>query len=176
MRYSGLGNGDTYNRCNFGRLRACSRGSIPEFHQLTGGRSGYNTDWNNFAPSAQIAWRPNVQSGFMRTLLGDPEQATFRAGYSAGYERQGMAVFTGVSAPIRAAREPDPQCESRTRAPGEEWPVLLSQRDRLYNAPFPETPTYPIAVAKSRGRPGVRAGHEDRHGAHMDCRVPAVDH
>ena len=34
--------------------------------------------------------------------------------------------------------------------PGEEWPVLLSQRDRLFNASFPESPTYPIAVRPNR--------------------------
>ncbi len=33
---------------------------------------------------------------------------------------------------------------------GQTWPVLLSQRDRLYNAPFPETPTYPIRARENR--------------------------
>ena len=51
---------------------------------------------NNFAPSASIAWRPDVQSGFLRTLLGDPDQATVRAGYSEAYERQGLTRFTGL--------------------------------------------------------------------------------
>ena len=32
----------------------------------------------------------------MRALLGDPEQATLRAGYSVAYERQGTAEFLDV--------------------------------------------------------------------------------
>ena len=93
---SGLGDGGVYSRCNFTALGVQPGSKVPEFQQLTDGTQGYNTDWNNFAPSAQIAWRPNVQSGFLRTLLGDPEQATVRAGYSQAYERQGMAVFTDL--------------------------------------------------------------------------------
>ena len=59
-------------------------------------RSGYKTDWNNFAPISASRGGPNVQDGFLRTLLGDPDQATLRGGYTLAYERQGMAVFTGV--------------------------------------------------------------------------------
>ena len=93
---SGLGDGGTYSRCNFtqpgrSRWRPC-----PRYVQLTSGTQGYETDWNNFSPNVSVAWRPNVQGGFLRTLLGDPEQATLRAGYSVAYERQGMGEFTGV--------------------------------------------------------------------------------
>ena len=42
-----------------------------------------------------VAWRPNVQGGWLRTILGDPEQATLRAGYSVAYNREGFAVYTG---------------------------------------------------------------------------------
>ena len=76
------------------RARAAAR--FREFAQFTSGTNGYNTDWNNVAPNVGVAWRPNVQSGFLRTLLGDPEQATLRGGYSVAYERQGFGVFTGV--------------------------------------------------------------------------------
>ena len=34
-------------------------------------------------------------SGFWRKILGDPDQATVRAGFSVAYERQGLGVFTG---------------------------------------------------------------------------------
>ena len=64
--------------------------ATPEYILLEEGSEGYKTDLNNFAPSASIAWRPDVQSGFLRTLLGDPSQATLRAGYSEAYERQGL--------------------------------------------------------------------------------------
>ena len=62
---SGLGDGGLYSKCNVLQPGATG-GSVPEFIQLKEGTEGYQTDWNNFAPSASVAWRPDVQSGFMR--------------------------------------------------------------------------------------------------------------
>ena len=36
----------------------------------------HKTNWFDFAPNVGVAWRPDVQTGFLRALLGDPEQAT----------------------------------------------------------------------------------------------------
>ena len=148
---SGLGDGGTYSRCNFFAPGA-NGGVVPSFKQLTRGTLGYDTDWNNFAPSVQAAWRPNVQSGFLRSLLGDPEQATIRGGYSIAYERQGMGVFNDLyggnpGSTISLTRDEG----TGLVAPGESWPVLLSQKDRLFNQPFAETPRYPIAPQANRG-------------------------
>ena len=148
---SGLGSGGTYNRCNFFQPGA-SGGVTPEFIQLTRGTLGYKTDWNNVGPTLGVAWRPNVQSGFLRTLLGDPDQATLRAGYSVGYERHGMSVFTGTyggnpGSTIELARNED----TGLVAPGESWPVLLSQTSRLSLPAFDENPSFPIPVQPSRG-------------------------
>ena len=77
---SGVGNGGLYSRCNFLNPGSLG-GSVPEYIQLASGTEGYETDLNNIAPSASVAWRPNVQSGFMRKILGDPDQATLRGGY-----------------------------------------------------------------------------------------------
>jgi hypothetical protein len=147
---SGLGDGSIYRACNFFTPGA-SGGKIPQFSQLQSGTNGYNIDWNNVAPNIGVAWRPNVQSGFMRTILGDPEQATIRGGYSVQYERQGFGVFTGVyggnpGATISLTRN----ASTGLLPPGTAWPVLLSQRDKLYPAPFPETATYPIALRANR--------------------------
>ena len=150
---SGLGNGDIYSRCNFMNPGSLN-GALPQFIQLQSGTEGYKTDWNNLAPSGSIAWRPNVQSGFMRKILGDPDQATLRAGYSEAYDRQGLTRFTGLYGNNRGASV------SLTRnanvgtptlvPPGESWPVLLSQTNRLYPSSFNENPTYPIAVGANR--------------------------
>src|SRR4029450_3102049 len=82
---SGLGDGGLYSKCKFADP-AASGGSVPQFIQLEEGAEGYKTDWNTFAPSGSIAWRPNVQTGFLRHLLGEPDQATIRSGYSESYD------------------------------------------------------------------------------------------
>jgi len=147
---SGLGGGGTYDRCNFFAPGA-SGGKVPQFSQLTSGTLGYNTDWNNFAPSVQVNWRPNVQDGFLRSLLGDPDQASIRGGYSVSYERQGMSVFTGTFGANPGSTISLTRDASTGLVPaGQSWPVLLSQRDRLFNAPFSETPSFPIAIRPNR--------------------------
>jgi hypothetical protein len=148
---SGLGDGGTYSRCNF-LSPGASGGVVPSFKQLTAGTTGYETDWNNLAPSAQLAWRPNVQGGWLRKLLGDPEQATIRGGYSLAYERQGMSVFTGTfganpGSTISLTRDAD---NDLLVPSGQSWPILLSQRARLSNASFAETPQFPIEIRSGR--------------------------
>lgn len=139
-----------YGKCNFlqpGQLG----GSVPELIQLRKGTEGYRTDWNNFAPSGSIAWRPNVRGGFGRKLLGDPEQATIRGGYSIAYERQGLTTFTGLYGGNRGVSLSLTRNANLGLVPaGEAWPVLLSQTSRLYPASFNEDPTYPIALRAAR--------------------------
>jgi hypothetical protein len=148
---SGLGNGGTYSKCNFNSPGTAANAVVPQYVQFSSGSRGYNTDWNNVSPNVGIAWRPNVQGGFMRKLLGDPEQATLRAGYSVAYDRQGMDQFTGVYGANPGTTLSLTRNESTgIVAPGEQWPVFLSQTNRLFNAPFPESPTYPIAVRANR--------------------------
>jgi hypothetical protein len=147
---SGIGGGGVYDRCNFFVQGAQPNAVVPQYDQLTGGTLGYETDLNNFAPSAQLAWRPNVQGGFMRTLLGDPEQATLRGGYSVAYERQGSAEFLDVfgSNPgsfISLTNDADAGFGS------DGWPVFLNQTSRLQPRPFQETPSYPIPIQSGRG-------------------------
>ncbi len=147
---SGLGDDGLYSKCNF--LKPGSTGGqYPEYIQLKKGTEGYKTDWNNFAPSASIAWRPDVQEGFLRSLFGDPNQATIRGGYSVAFERQGLTRFTtlyggnaGLSTPLTR------NSSSGLVPPGQTWPVLLSQKDRLYSASFNPDPAYPILVRSGR--------------------------
>jgi Carboxypeptidase regulatory-like domain/TonB dependent receptor len=147
---SGVGSGDTYNACNFFNPNARG-GVVPQFDQLTKGSSGYKTDWNNVAPNIGLAWQPRRETGFWRKILGDPDQATIRAGYSVAYERQGLGVFTGQfgenpGSTLSLTRD----VNTGIVGPGETWPVLLREPDRLYNAPFPQTPTFPIPIRANR--------------------------
>ncbi len=147
---SGLGDGGQYSRCNFLQSRA-SGGAAPQYILLEKGSEGYKTDWNNFAPSASIAWRPDVQSGLLRAILGDPSQATIRAGYSEAYERQGLTRFTDLYGGNRGASISLSRTANTGLVPaGQSWPVLLSQTNRLSSASFNPDPTYPIAVGAGR--------------------------
>src|SRR6185436_5636443 len=92
------------------------------------------------------------ESGFWRGFLGNPDQATLRAGYSVAYERQGMAVWTDTYAGNPGSTISLTRNENNNNLvqPGETWPVLLSQTNRLYNQSFNDTPTYPIGTRASR--------------------------
>jgi hypothetical protein len=146
---SGTGDGGTFTSCRFFQPGASGGKTMPEFVQFTSGTRGYNTDWNNLSPSIGVAWRPMVESGWLRTILGDPEQATVRGGYSVAYERQGFGVFTGLYGPLpgstltltRNSQTPEPMLPA---------PVLLSETGRLGQASFPTAPTYPIPVRPGR--------------------------
>jgi hypothetical protein len=148
---SGPGDGSLYNACRFFTPGATGGKANPEFVQFTSGTRGYNTDWNNVSPSIGVAWRPQVESGWGRAILGDPEQATIRGGYSVAYERQGFGAFTGVyggnpGSTLTLTRN----ANTVAAGPLLPAPVLLSEPDRLYQAPFPETATYPIPVRANR--------------------------
>lgn len=157
---SGLGSGGIYNACNF-YAPGASGGKVPEFQQFTKGSRGYNTDWNNVAPNVGVAWRPRVEQGWLRTLLGDPEQATLRAGYSVAYERQGLGEFTGVfgsnpGSTLSLTRD----ANTGLVGSGEAWPVLLREGNRLFPAPFPESPSFPIPIRANRAD-DIDAFHPD---------------
>lgn len=150
---SGLGTGGLYSRCNF-LAPGSLKGVAPQYIQFEKGTEGYKTDLNNVAPSVSAAWRPNVQSGFLRHILGDPDQATLRAGYSEAYDRQGLTRFTDLYGGNRGASvslRRDASTGTPTLVPaGESWPVLLSQKSRLSPSSFNSDPTYPIAVGANR--------------------------
>jgi hypothetical protein len=147
---SGPGDGGLYSKCRFLTPNA-SGGAVPQYIQLHKGTEGYKTDLNNFAPSASVAWRPDVQGGVMRAILGDPNQATVRAGYSEAYERQGLTVFTGLYGSNPGGSISLSRGVNTGLVPaGESWPVLLSQTNRLGVAAFNPDPTYPIAIRANR--------------------------
>jgi Carboxypeptidase regulatory-like domain/TonB dependent receptor-like, beta-barrel len=157
---SGLGNGGIYDACNFYQPGA-KGGASPIFEQFTTDQAGYHTDWNNVAPNVGVAWRPGVESGWLRTFLGDPEWATVRAGYSVAYERQGFAQFTGVfganpGSTLSLTRD----ANTGLVPPGESWPVLFSQTSRLFPAPFPQSPSFPIPIRPDRAD-DINAYHPD---------------
>jgi hypothetical protein len=145
---SGLSNGV----CNFFQPGTLT-GVRPQFYQYDAGNPGYKTDKNNFAPNIGVAWRPNVQSGFGRQVLGDPDLATVRAGYSVSYNREGFGVFTGTfgANPGSTLTVNRNNANGNLVLPGESWPVLFTEKSRLGPpADMPQSPTYPIQVRPAR--------------------------
>ncbi|MGE0130522.1 MAG: carboxypeptidase regulatory-like domain-containing protein [Blastocatellales bacterium] len=56
------------------------------------GKGGYYPqDWNNFAPAVAVAWSPNFQNGFLKTVFGE-NKTTLRGGFRMTYDRVGSAL------------------------------------------------------------------------------------
>ena len=148
-------------------------GSTPQYVQYDSGNPGYDTDWNNFAPNVGVAWRPNVQDGWLRTLLGDPDQATIRAGYSVAFTRERMDRFTNLysanpGAAINANRTGN---QGNLVLPGESWPITLSQPSRLGPPLVPGQPRVSAdAVARQRRR------HQHLRSGHQGAEHPLLEH
>ena len=148
---SGIGaDGD----CRLLRAERDRRQGARRSSQFSTGTLGYNTDWNNFAPNIGVAWRPNVQSGLLRDAprrsgAGDAPRRLLGRLRPSGHGR----LHRPVRRESRQHAQPDAQrattaCSSR---PGETWPVLLRERDRLLpRAPFRRRARrrYPIALPR----------------------------
>ena len=151
---SGLGSGPGGRECSLFQPGSLAGGDtfVPTYTAFTPGTSSYKTDWNNLAPNAGIAWRPNVQTGLLRRLLGDPEQATIRAGYAVSYSLERLDRFSAMyvdnpGGEIAATR--NYTTGYPMLAPGETGPVLLRERSRLGPPAFPGSPVYPITALTS---------------------------
>ena len=93
-------------------------GQVTTYDQYDEGQPGYNTDWNNFGPSLGAAWRPNVESGWLRTILGDPEQATLRGGFARGLQpRVEQRVHRAVRQQPRLDDHAEPHGADRSSRP-----------------------------------------------------------
>ena len=153
-----------------------SGGEVPEFVKFEHGTNGYNIDWNNISPNIGVAWRPNVQSGWLRKILGDPEQATLRGGYSVAFERQGFGRFTGVyggnpGATLTLTRN----ANTGLVPPASRGRFCCLRPSRLGPAAFPNTPTYPMAVQPNRASNinGFRPDIQVASARSLDVRLPA---
>ncbi|HEY0873418.1 MAG TPA: TonB-dependent receptor [Vicinamibacterales bacterium] len=133
------------NRCNLFQP-GLTPGKRPQFIQFGEGAPGYNTDYNNFAPSVGMAWTLGGGTGPLAGLLGaNSGDTVLRAGYSRSFNRNGMNDFTGQynSNPgivISASRTNN----LGNLDDGQGLPVLLRETNRLGAASFPTTPQYPI--------------------------------
>jgi len=119
-------------------------GTTPIFVQYETGDHAYNTDWNNLAPSVGVAWRPNLGSGILASILS--EEPVFRGGYSVSYDRYGTGDFTARF----GANPGSTRAGTRSLALGnlgtDGLPVLLREPGRL-GPPVAPTLEYPFSPA-----------------------------
>ncbi len=146
---SGIGAGPDGRACNLFQPGSVSGKAVPTYIPYEVGSESYKTNWKNLGYNAGFAWRPNVEGGILRSILGNPDQATIRAGYSMTYNVERFDRFTN-----NAGANPGGETSANRNAttgfclvcPGESWPLLFSERNRLGAPAFPESPVYPIVA------------------------------
>ncbi len=65
--------------------------------QLNNGRSWYNTDMHDFAPSVGLAWQPNTSLPLLRKIFPGGGKTVIRGGYSITYTREGFNNFNSIA-------------------------------------------------------------------------------
>jgi hypothetical protein len=151
---SGIGAGPDGRACNLFKPGTVTGKAQPTYQLFTPGTQAYATDYTNIGFNVGFAWRPNVDTGVLRTLLGDPQQATIRAGYSMTYNQERFDRFTNnaganVGGTISANR--NATTGFCLVCAGESWPVLYSQKNRLgAPAALPSGPQYPILATAAQ--------------------------
>jgi len=130
--------------------------NTPTYVQYSPETKGYNTDFNNIAPNLGAAWRPNVQSGWLRTMLGDPEIATVNGGYTRSFNRERVDRFLDIYSGNPGQTVPATRSTSSTAFPlldpGETYPKLYRNRATTFGPPaFQTNLNFPIAAGFGDG-------------------------
>lgn len=131
---SGVGS-DAYGvgrGCNLGKPGTLT-GSTTTYDLFTRKTKQWNSDTNNLAPNLGIAWRPNVQAGWLRQVLGDPAQATVKGSFSVNFNSEGTDRYRNVytANPGRTRSANRNEANGNLVYPGESWPVLMVQTNRI---------------------------------------------
>ena len=149
---SGFGEGPGGRPCNMYNPGVFNNATqIPTYTAYESGSSGYNVDRNNIAPVVGLTYRPTVNDGFWRKLLGDPDQAVLSGGFTRSFNRERIDRFTAVFGSNPGPTTPATRNTAATGFPlvpaGESWPLLFTEKSRLGPPDFQKTPSYPIVAA-----------------------------
>jgi hypothetical protein len=117
------------------------RGPKPTFQRFAEGTRAFATDTNNWAPSLGINWTPDVESGILRAVFGEPGDTSFRAAYSLGFNRNGMSDFSDVFGSNPGVSITSNRNQSLGNLGG--VPVFFTNRGALGAPPVPENLTLP---------------------------------
>lgn len=81
------------------RIAGANKGqpyNVPITVDLAGSVNGkkgyYDQDWNNFAPTAAVAWSPNFKNSFLKKMFGENNKSTIRGGFRMAHDRIGSAL------------------------------------------------------------------------------------
>ncbi len=118
-------------------------GATTQLTPLAVGEKLYKTDWNNFAPSASIAWTPDFKDGLLHRFFGDTGKSVIRAGYSVAFVREGLGNITQI-----LSANPGGTLTLNSDVDASSLPIgtLFRNRAELTPPDFADTPSYPIAV------------------------------
>jgi hypothetical protein len=167
---SGLGAGPGGRECNLFNPGVLNNpGVVPTYNLYSADTAGYATDYNNLAPVLGVSYRPNVQDGFLRKLLGDPEQAVLSSGYTRAFNRERIDRFTGTFGNNPGSTVAATRGTGSTNFPlvpaGENWPLLYRETNRLGLPDFQRFPQFPIVAAANNDMgifdPDIQIGYTD---------------
>jgi hypothetical protein len=167
---SGLGPGPGGRECNLFNPGVLNNpGVVPSYSLYSADSPGYQTDYNNLAPVFGVSYRPNVQDGFLRKLLGDPEQAVLSSGFTRAFNRERIDRFTGTFGNNPGSTVAATRGTGATNFPlvpaGESWPLLFRDTSRLGIPDFQRNPQFPILAATNTDMgifdPDIKIGYTD---------------
>ena len=117
-------------------------------------------------PTSASPGSPNVETGWLRAILGDPAQATVRASYGVSYNSDGLSFYTGVygnnPGDLITTNRTSTSTQFPLVPPGESWPVLLRDPGRLGPSPgIPPSPALSAGGRLQQRREPVPSGLQD---------------
>jgi hypothetical protein len=125
--------------------------------QANGRKPYWNWDYKDIAPRLAFAYSPHADSGFVRTLLGDPGRSSLRGGYGIYYDHFGEGIVNtfdrqnsfGLTAIlINASNVSTTDCVVRltsiTTVPAGLGCPAVPGGPRVNQLPGPPTPGFPI--------------------------------
>src|ERR1044071_4129198 len=124
-------------------------GQPTQFVPLHAGEAAYGTQWKNFAPSVGLAWNPNVDSSFLRWILGRGGRGVIRVGYAVAYNREGISALQALSGNpgLTIAASRNLPLGNLVTGGSDTLPLLLRETSRLNPPAFSATPAYPLTGA-----------------------------
>jgi hypothetical protein len=155
--------GDLANICGISGVNGTSACNIfqpgvqpgvanPVYQQYKEGVKSYNTDFNNLAPSAGVAWTPQSRPGFLAPVMGNGDFVV-RAGYARAFTRPALGDLTAIfnnNPGITISTTRNEGLGNLTAA----GVPLLFRSGNLDPAAFNPTPVYPIATNVSQSIAG----------------------